>query len=405
MIFGSDNFHQAWQSLRANRARSGITMFGIVVGVMAVVLVVCIGQGIRQQIANQLGSFGKNVLAIEPDSSNAAGLSGLSGVGAAAGSLLTQSDLTTVQKTAGVSTVVPLAIASGSVRGDHAVSSPLIIATSADLADVLNHHFIAGGFFDDSDDGGKTVVLGYSLAQRLFDANAPLGQGVEWRGQRFMVAGVYDYFNAAPFSLEANFDNAMFVPYSTAQQVTGGSLGMYEILARSDSARDAPRTISAVNSALTAAHGGAHDVAVTSASTARTGSDQAIRLLSLLIIGAALIALVVGGVGIMNVMLVSVTERMHEVGIRKAIGATNRQIMRQFMAEAFVLSALGAVTGVVLSAASVGLLRVYTSVQAVLVWQIMVIAPAVAVAVGVFFGSMPAVKAARKDPIEALRHE
>ena len=115
--------------------------------------------------------------------------------------------------------------------------------------------------------------------------------------------------------------------------------------------------------------------------------------------------MVVGGVGIMDVMLVSVTERMHEVGIRKAIGATNQQIMRQFVAEAFVLSAIGAVLGVLFSAAGVGLLRAYTSVQAVLVWQVMIVVPLIAIAIGVFFGSMPALKAARKDPIEALRHE
>jgi ABC-type antimicrobial peptide transport system permease subunit len=134
-------------------------------------------------------------------------------------------------------------------------------------------------------------------------------------------------------------------------------------------------------------------------------SNKTIHLLTLLIAGAALISLIVGGVGIMNVMLVSVTERMHEIGVRKAIGATNRQIMRQFMAEAFVLSAIGAVIGVAFSAAIVGLMRFYTGLEPVLVWQVMVIAPVIAVAIGLFFGSLPALKAARKDPIEALRHE
>ena len=135
------------------------------------------------------------------------------------------------------------------------------------------------------------------------------------------------------------------------------------------------------------------------------GSDQTVRLLTLLTFIAAMIAFVVGGIGIMNMMFVTVTERIHEIGIRKAIGATNTQIMKQFVAEAFVLSCLGAIYGVICALAGLGLLRLYTSIHPVLVWQAIVLAPIVAVASGVFFGSIPALKAARKDPIQALRHE
>ena len=124
-----------------------------------------------------------------------------------------------------------------------------------------------------------------------------------------------------------------------------------------------------------------------------------------MIAAVAAISLFVGGVGIMNIMLATVTERMHEIGLRKAIGATNSQIMRQFVAEAFVLSGIGAFAGAVLSCAAVGLLRMYTSLQPVLVWQVLVVAPLLAVVIGLFFGSVPALKAARKDPIDALRHD
>ena len=394
----------AWRSLRSAKGRTTLTLLGIIIGVMAVVLVVCIGQGIKVQVTGQLESYGKNVLAVEPRTSSVPGLSTLTGLSGGSSSLLTTSDLRTVQQTPGVAEAVPLATASGSMRGDHTVTSPFIVATSTGFPDIINQSFYSGGFFDDSTDA-KTVVLGFDIAQQLFDDNAPLGQGLVWRGQRFIVAGVYNDFNAPPFSLESNFNNAVFVPYSAAQSVTGDSLGIYEILARSSNTNDTPQVAAAVNSALVAAHGGSQDIAVTRASDSKTASDQTIHLLTVLIVGAAIIALVVGGVGIMDVMLVSVTERMHEIGLRKAIGATNRQIMFQFMSEAFVLSSLGAVIGVLIATAGVGLLRAYSSIQAVLVWQVMVIAPVVAIAVGMFFGTMPALKAARKDPIEALRHE
>lgn len=400
----SDNFKLAYQNLKVVRVRSSLTVLGIVVGVTAVVLVACIGQGVKQQIGTQLGRYGKNVLTVTPGTNPTFGFSNIAGFSGVSSALLTTSDLRVVQRTSGVAEAVPLAVASGSMRGDHTVQSPFIVATNANFPDIINQSFSGGGFFD-STSGSKTVVLGAAIAQKLFNDNAPLGQGLIWRGQRFLVAGVYNFFNAPPFSVEADFDNAVFIPYSTAQQLSGGSLAMYQILARSDTIQDTSRVTLAVRSGLRAAHGGAHDVTVARATDSSSASNQTIHLLTILISGAAVIALVVGGVGIMDVMLVSVTERMHEIGLRKAIGATNQQIMRQFMAEAFVLSAAGAVLGVILSASGVGLMRAYTSIQPVLVWQAMVIAPLAAISIGVFFGSMPAFKAARKDPIEALRFE
>jgi len=404
MSLSRDNFRLAYRSLKAAKARSFLTMLGIIIGVSAVIMVVCIGQGLKQQIAGQLGRYGQNILSVTPGPSSTSGFGTVTGMSGTNSSLLTNNDLITVESTPGVAEAVPLATASGSMTGDHTVSSPFIVATNANFPDIINQSFSSGGFFD-SNYGSRTVVLGANIAQKLFNNNAPLGQTLTWRGQQFLVAGVYNIFNAPPFSVESNFDNAVFVPYTSAQQVSGNTLGIYQILARSSNVTQTLHVVAAVRSALVNAHGGSNDVTVTRASDSNGASNQTIHLLTMLVAGAAIIALVVGGVGIMDVMLVSVTERMQEIGLRKAIGATNRQIMRQFVAEAFVLSVLGALAGVVIAVAGVGLLRAYTSIQAILVWQVMVFAPLIAVAVGVFFGSMPALKAARKDPIDALRYE
>jgi ABC-type antimicrobial peptide transport system permease subunit len=398
-----DNFRLAYRSLRAAKARSFLTMLGIIIGVTAVILMVSIGQGVKQQISGQLGRHSKDVVLVQPNAGTSSG-SLLSGLAASNSGLLTENDLRTVQKADGVASAVPLATVSGKATGDHTVPAPFVIATTADFPKVIGQSYASGGFFDPEVDS-KTVVLGNTIAQKLFDDNAPLGQTLTWRGESFVVAGVFNDFHAPPFSLEGGFNNAVFVPYSSAQKLSGSVLGIYQILVKPDSTSASGKAITNIDRSLTAEHGGSHDVVVARASDTNLTSDQTIHLLTLLVTGGAIIALIVGGVGIMDVMLVSVTERMHEIGIRKAIGATNRQILRQFMAEAFVLSGMGALIGVVLSLAAIGLLRLYSSLQPVIVWQILIIAPVIAIAIGLFFGGMPALKAARKDPIEALRHE
>lgn len=402
------NLKMAVETLRHNKARSFLTMLGIVIGVMAVVLVVSIGQGVKQQIAKQINQFGPDIITVRPGSEaqgfDTASLLSGNGLPSSSSVLLNAADVDTVSHTPGVTYAVPLAIASGSAKGDHELKSPLVIATSDKLPDALKQQMASGVFFD-PEAGRRTVVLGAAVASKIFDDTAPLGQAMTYRGQEFIVTGVLKPFNGAPLSLSANFNDAIFVPYAAAQTLNGGNLAVYQILVKAGSASAAPSLAKSIDDRLTADHGGSDQISVLTADKSSQSSNEIIHLLTLLTIGVAFIAFLVGGIGIMDVMLVSVTERMHEIGLRKAIGATKRQIMKQFMAEAFVLSAVGGVIAVALSAAVVGLMRVYTSLQPVIVWQVMVIAPLLAIAVGILFGTAPAIKAARKDPIEALRHE
>lgn len=401
MSLRSDNIKLAYQGLKAAKGRSFLTMLGIVVGVVSVILIAGVGQGVKDQVAGQMNRYGKDVVLITPGAVNSGGLlAGLSQGSNPLGS----NDLQVIQKVPGVQSVVPVALTNGSIKADHTLRSPLIVATTADFQALINVKMQYGGFFDSTSDS-KTVVLGDSIAHKLFNDNAPLGETLTWRGQQFIVAGVFDDFAAPPFSPEADYNNAVFIPFDTARTTTGGGLGLQQILAKTANKDEAVRVTGAIQSALSKTHGGADDFQVTHAGGYTSKDNQTLRLLGFLVAGAAAVALIVGGVGIMNVMLVSVAERMHEIGLRKAIGATNQQILRQFMAEAFVLCLAGSVLGILVGLACIGLLRVYSNVEAVIVWQALVIAPAAAIVVGMFFGTMPALKAARKDPIDALRHE
>lgn len=392
----------AMQSIRVSRIRSSLTMLGIVVSVAAVIVVVAIGQGVKQQIGNQAARYGKDVVLVEPSE----GMNAFVGSGMPGGTatLLGTNDLDAVRRVDGVSVAVPVASLTGQVKADYAINKPLVIATTPQFGDILKQKIDYGGFFT-SNDSDKTAVLGADVAQKLFSDNAPLGQHFTFRGESFVVAGVFEKFTAMPFSLEANYNQAVFIPYAAAQNMLGSALQINQIFVKTKAHANPAAVARSVNAAVTTARGGSEDTVALTADSKGTSSNETLHLLTLMTVGVAIIALLLGGVGIMNMMLVSVTERIHEIGLRKAIGATNHQIMRQFVTEAFAVSLVGSLVGTLAAFAAIGVLRLYTSLQPVVVWQAAVLAPLVAIAIGVFFGAIPALKASRMDPIEALRHE
>jgi putative ABC transport system permease protein len=180
---------------------------------------------------------------------------------------------------------------------------------------------------------------------------------------------------------------------------------MYSILAKPDKPDDSGAAISAINDKLLKSHGGEHDFAVLDQKGTLNSSSDVLSLITTMIAAIAAISLLVGGVGIMNIMLASVTERTHEIGVRKAVGATNRQILNQFVLEAGVLSLVGGVVGIIISVLGVLGMRTYTDLKPVISWQAIAIASIASFVIGIVFGAAPAIKAARKDPIEALRHD
>lgn len=404
------NVKTAIDSVRGAKWRSLLTMLGIIIGIVSVVTVVSIGEGVKQAVATQTTHLGKNLITIRPGQIVDRDRNGkIIGVNLFAGyttmGTLSSDDATTVSKVSGVSTAVPLGIVSGPVNYDNKdYDNYTVIGTSQDLPQVLNQKIAYGDFFSGDDSNQNGVVIGSQVAKDVFGQDVPLGQSFNFRGQSFIVRGVFSEFKTAPLSLEANFNKAIFIPYQVAQDITANKVLIYEILAKPNANINGDQVADAVSASLKKAHGGQQDFTVLKQDESVSVTSNILNLLTRLIAGIAAISLLVGGIGIMNVMLVSVTERMQEIGIRKAIGATSRQIMLQFMIEASVLSFLGGVVGVLISLLINGLLRLLTSVQPVITWQIVALAAGVSLVVGIIFGTAPALKAARKDPIDALRN-
>lgn len=405
------NVKTAIASVRAAKWRSFLTMMGVIIGIVSVVTIVSIGEGIKHQVVSQINHLGKDLVTVRPGqlvNRNAKGqitgvnlFSGYTTTGA-----LSDKDVAAIKKTKGVKRAVPLSIVAGPITvGDKPYGNTVVIGTTPQLPDVLKQKVEYGAFFSDSDSNQNGAVIGKTVARNVFDDDVPLGQSFMFHGQEFIVRGVFEGFPNATLSLDTDFNNAIFIPYPVAQQLTDNKASIYEILAQPKSHDAAAGMADAIRASVKASHGGQEDFTVLKQEESLSVTSNILNLLTRLIGGIAAISLLVGGIGIMNVMLVSVTERMGEIGIRKAIGATSRQIMSQFLIEATVLSVVGGIIGVIFSLILNGILRITTDIEPVISWQVVLLAAGVSLVVGVVFGTAPALKAARKDPIEALRNE
>ncbi len=397
-------------SVRSAKLRSFWTMLGVIIGVASVITVVAIGEGIKQQIGGQIHHFGQNLVIIRPALLHTTSDSGNNGLNLLAGlnisAPLTNKDVAIISHAKGVSAYSPLTITTGTVSGSHGkYNDGFVLGATSDLPSLLNQSLAYGNFWSNDEADAKVAVLGQHTVDQMFDEDVPLGRSFTFHGQRFIVRGIFNQFTTTPLSQQANFNNAIFIPNDTAESLTNNTAATYAVLTRPSDAKQTARMAINIRLALGKAQGGQGGFDVLSGNQNLTTSDSILTLMTQLIAGIAAISLVVGGIGIMNVMLVSVSERMREIGIRKAVGATNRQIMSQFLVESSMLTLSGGVIGIILAFLIDLGLRLATNLKPVINWQIIVIAGGVSFLVGIIFGTVPAVKAAYKDPIEALRSE
>lgn len=394
-------------SLRGARWRSSLTIFGVIVAVVPVLMILGIGEGVKRQVLAQVQELGPDIVTIRAGDVTDQGkpleqLSMLSNSTSIA--TLTAEDWRIVQGSETVKEAAPVGMVSGVVKVNEKESSNTkVVATTEPLKDLLHLKVQHGDFLDDDLYGHNTAVIGRGAAESLFDEGVPLGRSFEFRGETYIVRGVLQRSSSTPLSTYAELNDSIIISYQNAKSVTGSEPPVYQVVA---SARDTatPRdVVRDVTKDLRAKHGGVKDFSVLTQAESVRIVTSVFQLVTALIVGVAVITLLVSGISIMNIMLVSVAERMHEIGIRKAIGATQRQILDQFMIEALLLSSVGGVIGVIISFAVSYVLRVTTSLAPVITWEAAILVLLITTVVGAIFGSIPAMKAARKDPIDALR--
>jgi len=402
------NFRMALASIKNTRWRSGATMFGIVVAIVPVLTILGIGEGVKRQIVEQVRSFGSDVMLVRPGlAPEREGLADLQGLWQQqAYGAFTEDDLKATQAVEGVGSIAPIMVAPGSVRSEENDKQIPVVATTSDFLEATKYKVQHGDFFSQSDGARRIAVVGRVAAETLFDgdAGAAVGRVFEYRGESFIVGGVLQRLGSPTFGGSIDLNKAIIISEQQAKHLANNA-ATYQIIVRPTPGVTLSQLQPRLEQSLTESRGGQKDYHIVTQAETLDSVNRILTLLATLIGGIAAISLLVAGIGIMNIMLVNVTERMHEIGIRKAIGATKRQIAGQFMSEAAVLSTVGAVAGVILSYLVMYILRVSTQLQPIITWQAAVFVAGLAIIIGVAFSVLPALKAASKDPIEALRHE
>jgi putative ABC transport system permease protein len=396
----------AAQSILKNKMRTLLTMLGVIIGVGAVIVMVAIGEGAKSRIAEQVASLGTHMIVVTP---GAVRLSGVSQGGATSNALTLEDAALLEREAALLSGVSPVVVTRSQVIGGDGNWRTSIQGVSTSYLVIRNWALESGAFFSPSDvrTMRKSAILGKTVADNLFPGADPVGQQIRIRSVPFEIAGVLARKGQTPDGIDQ--DDVILAPYTTVQTRLSGRTWIPQILASTYSADDIPGAQSEIRQLLRESHklpeGADDDFVIRNQSDIAQAAASTTEVMTVLLAAIASISLLVGGIGIMNIMLVSVTERTREIGLRMAIGARGSDVLKQFLVESVVVATIGGLIGVLLGYGVALLLGRIAG------WAIAVspgttlLALGFASVVGVFFGIYPARQAASLNPIEALRYE
>jgi putative ABC transport system permease protein len=402
-------FRLALRALLRNKLRSFLTMLGIIIGVSAVIAMVAIGEGAKAQVEKSFAAMGTSLLIVMPGSSTAGGARG----GFGSQPTLTWDDLKAIQtEVSSVRSAAPVLRSSAQLVSEDQNWTTTVQGTTPEYFEIRTWSVANGTGIAQSDvEGGtKVIVLGQTVGSRLFGPGDPVGQVVRIKNTPFQVVGVLQAKGQSPTGQD--YDDGAFVPVTTFQTKIQGGLQKYlsgTIFVSALSASDTARAQTAVTNLLRDRHripnGTDDDFSIRNLTEIAGAQQEGTKTMTTLLASIALVSLLVGGIGIMNIMLVSVTERTREIGVRMAVGAKPHHILAQFLVEALTLSVLGGLLGVAIGVAGGARLASTFGWPMLVRPDIVIVSVVFSALVGVGFGLYPARKASLLDPIEALRYE
>jgi putative ABC transport system permease protein len=399
----------SFRALKVNKMRSALTMLGIIIGVGAVIAMLAVGTGASKKIAEQISSMGSNLLIILPGATTAGGVR----MGAGTQPTLTMGDAEAIQKDcSAVSDVAPILNGVAQVVYGHQNWATGVVGTTPGMLTVRDWPLATGRSFTEQDvkSATKVCLLGQTVVDNLFGDMDPLGQVIRIKKVPFTVIGVLAKKGQSPQGQDQ--DDTIYVPVTTAQKKLFGTSfpGMIRIMmVKAKSTEDLAPAEKQMNGLLRQRHHigmkQENDFTVRNLTQIMEAAEQSTKVMTLLLGAIASVSLLVGGIGIMNIMLVSVTERTREIGIRMAIGAKTWDIRLQFIIEALTLSLIGGIVGIIVGVSGSKILSVFAGWSTVISPFSILLAFGFSGLVGIFFGFYPAYKASLLDPIDALRYE
>ena len=401
----SNHIQNAYQALHGSRVRSALTMLGVTIGIASVTAILALSSGASKIISDQIDSLGGNIAVIRPGST----INPIVNITQArpshdyATSTLTEADVTYIINTQSVQSVAPLMVLSGTIKADSiAPNDSLVVATTPSLIDISNMKLREGQFFD-TVTKQDVVVIGTQLSINIFGTESSIGRMLTIRGQTFTVIGILKRINNPINYNSIDFDNAAIINFNAGKKLNQNVAQIQQIDIKADSTANLAKIITTINKTLKVSHSGENDFTVLTGDQISQPTSQLFYMIATVTTAIAAISLIVGGIGIMNIMLVTVAERTREIGIRKALGASNSDISWQFLIESLAISIGGGIAGYVSGyIVAFGISRGFLTFDPIINWQIAVIALFISLFMGTLFGLYPAIRAARKDPIESL---
>lgn len=403
----ANHLANAYESLRSNRMRTGLTVLGVTIGVASITVILSLSAGATKIISDQVDQLGGAIAVVRPGSPNReTQLNNLTAAisGSQIASTLTEKDANNIKNIDGVKSVAPLMLIGGSVTaGDNNPTNVSIVATTPGLPDVTSLPLRDGQFID-SVTNPDTAVVGQQLSVDLFGTEQAIGRTFRTHGMTFTVIGILKRTDNPINYNNIDFDHAAIISMDSGRVFNQGVAAMQQINIRADSPEQLPSVIAQANKILTANHRGEKDFVILSGDSLARPSNELFSTLVATLTTVAAVSLFVGGIGIMNIMLVGVSERTREIGIRKALGASNGHITWQFLIESLAMGLAGGAFGYLLGyLLAYTVARTFLTFDPVFTWPIAGIAFGISLVVGIVFGLYPAIRASRKDPIEALR--
>ncbi|TEB13745.1 ABC transporter permease [Pelotomaculum propionicicum] len=401
----TNNYEVALNGIKANKMRSSLTMLGIIIGVAAVIIMISVGQGASKRISDQISSMGSNLLMIYSGSSGGP-MRGASG----SVNSLTLDDAEAIGELDQVANSVPELSTSGNVQYGNQTWTSTVDGTTPEMQEIKQWTLSSGSYFSDEDvtNVSMVAVIGSTVAENLFSSGTdPVGQSITINKLTFKVVGVLNSKGAAMMGQDQ--DDIIYVPITTVQLRMVGSKYVRTINVQAASENSMSYVQSNVEELLRQRHRISDteedDFNVRNLTSVLEAMETATGTMTMLLASVAAVSLLVGGIGIMNIMLVSVTERTREIGLRMAVGATESNILNQFLVESLVLCLAGGVLGILTGVVGAKLISKFAGWNTYITMYSILLSAGFSAVIGVFFGYYPAKKAAGLDPIEALRFE